>query len=166
MISREVIRRYPFFAGFNQGQIDTLSLAAELVSVERGYCFFREGEEMNSFYLLVDGLVGINIDVTDKDVNQPLSGQLTGNLISRGITVSAVQPGQIFGWSALIPPHESTAGAKAIETSRVIEFDCEVLRPTFVEDCCFGHLLTQKAAQVVRERLRDMRIVSLAEFAV
>lgn len=166
MISREVIRRYPFFAGFSQEQIETLASAADVISAENGYIFFHEGEHLNSFYLVMEGLISINIDVPDRGVDQPLSGQLTGNLISNGVTVSTVQPGQIFAWSALIPPHESTAGAKAIEDSRVIEFDCKKLRQAFKEDCCFGHLLTLKAAQVVRNRLRDMRMVLLADLAM
>jgi hypothetical protein len=34
------------------------------------------------------------------------------------------------------------------------------------EDHEFGYLMTQKVAQVIRERLRDMRIESLAEVAI
>jgi hypothetical protein len=34
----------------------------------------------------------------------------------------------------------------------------------FDEDCQFGYIMTQKAAQVMRDRLHDMRIESLAYF--
>ena len=166
MISRELIRRYPFFARFSQEQVDTLSQAANLASVEPGYRFFHEGEELDHFYLVVEGLVGIIINVPDRDILQPLDRQLVGDFIPRSITVSTVRSGEIFGWSAIIPPYRSTAGAMAVESARAIDFDCQFLRGEFVEDCCFGHLLTLKAAQVVRGRLRDMRVASLAELAV
>jgi hypothetical protein len=32
----------------------------------------------------------------------------------------------------------------------------------FEKDCAFGYLMTQKAAQVIRERLQDIRIESLS----
>jgi len=80
-----------------------------------------------------------------------------------GVTISNVGPGNIFGWSALIPPNKSTASAKATVPSRVLKFEMSELQPAFEADCCFGHLLTLKAAQVVRQRLRDMRMETLAE---
>jgi hypothetical protein len=42
-------------------------------------------------------------------------------------------------------------------------FECEELRQVFEDDCPFGLVMMQKAAQVIRERLRDMRIQSLAD---
>jgi len=84
----------------------------------------------------------------------------------RDITVSNVGPGKTFGWSALIPPNISTANAKAATFCRVLRFDNAKLQPAIEADCCFGHLLTQKAAQVVRQRLRDMRMETLAEHVV
>ena len=82
------------------------------------------------------------------------------------VTVSTVRRGNIFGWSSLVPPHNSTAGAKAQMSCRVVSFDCEELRQIFDEDHEFGYLMTQKAAQVIRGRLRDMRMESLAEVAI
>ena len=41
-----------------------------------------------------------------------------------------------------------------------------MLRQICDEDHEFGHLMTQKAAQVIRERFRDMRMQSLAQVAV
>ncbi len=44
--------------------------------------------------------------------------------------------------------------------------DCEELLPLCDEDHEFGHLMTQKVAQVIRDRLRDMRIESLSRVAI
>jgi len=165
MISPELIRRYPFFAGLNQGYIGTLARLADEVSVEAGHCFFGEGDELKKLYLVVEGAVGIVIGVPDRDVEQPLSGQLTGKMRTRDITVSTVGSGGVFGWSALIPSHISTASAKALTPCRAIALDCEKLRSTFEEDRNLAYLMTLKAAQIVRERLRDVRIETLAENA-
>lgn len=166
MISTELMRRYPFFAGLNADYKATLAKSAVEFSVDEGHYFFHEGDILDHFYLVLEGTVAIVIEVPDRDEVQTLTRQLTGNLENRGVMVSTVRPGNIFGWSALIPPHKSTAGAKAQSPCRVASFDCEELRPMCDEDHEFGHLMTQKAAQVIRERLRDMRMESLSKVAI
>ncbi len=166
MISTELMRRYPFFAGLNADYMVTLAKSAVEFSEDEGHRFFHEGDILDHFYLVLEGIVAIVIEVPDRDEVQTLTRQLTGNLKNRDVTVSTVRPGNIFGWSALIPPHKSTAGAKAQTPCQVVSFDCEELRPLCDEDHEFGHLMTQKVAQVIRERLRDMRIESLSRVAI
>ena len=162
MISTEVLKRYPFFASLNNGQLKTLADLAEVHETEAGHHFFQEGDELGTFYLVVEGNVAIVIRVTDQSVTQPLSNQLTNNLINKDVTVSSVGEGEVFGWSALVPPYTSTARAKATTSCRVIEFDCRKLRPFFEDDCRFAYKMLLKAAQVIRSRLRDQRIESLS----
>lgn len=164
MVSPELIRRYPFFADLSQEQIVTLAQAAKELSVETDHYFFREGEELDSFYVVIEGQVGIVIDLTDESVQHPVSRQLTGDLQTREIVVSWIEPGEMFGWSALVPPHMATSSGKALTASRVAAFDCRELRPIFAQDCPFGYTMLQKATQVIRERLRAMRIESLSDF--
>lgn len=166
MISTELIRRYPFFAGLSHDQLGTLAKVADEMTVEAGYYFFREGDELNTYYLVIDGIIALVIGVPDRDAEQSLTRQLTDDLIYKDITVSTVGVGDLFGWSALIPPHESTASAKSATFSRVVAFDCKKLRPILEEDYFFAYLMTLKAAQIIRSRLRDKRIESLAEIAL
>ena len=166
MISPELIRRYPFFAGLNHDYVGTLAKLADEASVEPGHCFFGEGDEVNKLYLVLEGAVAIVIAVPDRERKQSLSRQLTGKLITKDITVSTVGSGGVFAWSALIPPHKATASAKALTPCRVLALDCEKLRPIFDEDRNLAYLMTLKAAQIVRERLHDTRIETLAANAV
>ncbi len=133
--------------------------------MEAGHRFFREGDELRKLYLIIEGAVAIVIGVPDREAKQPLSGQLTGKMRTKDITVSTVGTGGVFGWSALIPLHISTASAKALTPCRVIALDCEKLRPILEEDPNLAYLMTVKAAQIVRERLRDIRIETLAQYA-
>ena len=166
MVPTELIRRYPFFAGFSQDQITDLADAANQVSAHAGYKFFEEGERLPPFFLDEVGTVVISIKVPDRKMEQSLTRQITNNLITRDVTVSTVGEGEMFGWSALVPPSTSTANAKALTACRVLEVDYLALEPIIEDDCCFGHLLTLKAAQVIRGRLRDQRIENLAEVAI
>jgi CRP-like cAMP-binding protein len=166
MVPIELIRRYQFFAGFSHEQLVDLSQAAKEISVETGHQFLYQGERLTDFFLVLEGTVGITIKVPDGDIEQSLTRQITNDLITRDVVVSNVGVGELFGWSALIPPNKSTADAKALTDCRVLEFDYQALEPIIADDCCFGHLLTVKAAQIVRDRLRDKRIELLADVAV
>jgi CRP-like cAMP-binding protein len=111
----------------------------------------------------VEGEIGIIIEVTDDSVPQPLSRQLTGDIKTKEIVVTRVGPGDMFAWSALVPPHNATSGGKVLTPSRVVAFDCQKLRSIFEGDCQFSHIMLQKVTQVIRERLRAMRIESLSD---
>lgn len=162
MISPEVLRRYPFFSRLSMDQITALAKLATEKTVETDYFFFREDEESSNFYLLLEGAVAIVFELPERDVEHKISDQFTRKLQTRDVVVSTVGPGDVFGWSGLVPPHKATAGAKAVAPCRVVSFDCIELLKEFEKDCAFGYLMTQKAAQVISERLRDVRIESLS----
>ncbi len=162
MVSPELLRRYPFFVGLSMEQIVTLAKTADEMTVEAEHYFFREGEELDHFYLVLEGEVGILIDLPDQRVDQPISQPLTDDFKANEIVISTIGPEEMFAWSALVPSHNATSSGKALTPSRVISFDCRALREIFKEDGQFSYVMMQKVAQVIRERLRDMRIESLS----
>jgi CRP-like cAMP-binding protein len=162
MISTELIRRYSFFAGFSRDQVTTLATIAEEKALQPGDFVFYEGDELKHFYLVIEGKVDIVVGIPDRTKKHSLSGQLTRDIETVNITLSTIQPGDVFGWSGLVPPHQSTASAVAVTNCRVVFFDCDKLLQIFDEDKCFGYIMTQKIARVIRRRLRDMHIESLS----
>ncbi len=165
MVSSELLRRYPFFAGLSYEHILALAKIATEIHTESEHYFFREGEELQCFYLVIEGAAAIVMEVPDQDVKHTLAEQFSREMQTRDIVISAAGPGDIFGWSGLVPPHQATASTKAITPCRVVAFDCQTLRQIFEEDCRFGYSMMQKVAQVIRERLRDAYIESLAHTA-
>ena len=162
MISAEIIRRYPFFAGLTYEQIVLLAKLGDESRVENNHVFFKENDVLKSFYLVLEGAVGIVIEIPDHDVKQTVSDQLTGELKTKDIVLSTVSSGNIFGFPALIPPHEANACAKAFVPCQVLEFNCTELLKEFDKDCGFGYVMTQRVAQLAVERLRDLRVETLA----
>jgi CRP/FNR family cyclic AMP-dependent transcriptional regulator len=81
------------------------------------------------------------------------------------IVVSAVGPGHVFAWSALVPPNRATASAKAFTPCWLISFDCNKLLSSFEKDCEFGYRMMKKIVQISRDRLLDARIESLVFMA-
>ena len=82
---------------------------------------------------------------------------------ARELVVSTSGPGEVFAWSALVPPCVAISSGKAQTPCRAVAFDCGELRARFEDDPRFGFLMTQKAAQVIRDRLRDMHLESLGQ---
>lgn len=161
MVSPELIRRYPFFAGLSYEVLKLVARAGEELSVQTDHRFFREGDTLDRFFLVLEGAVAIVMEVPDRDQAQTVSNQLTGVIAGRDVTVSTVGTGEVFGWSALLPPPEASAGAKAITPCRLVAFDAQVLQAMFEDDWQFGYDMTQKMAGVLRQRLRDVRIETL-----
>lgn len=162
MISPELLRRYPFFAGLSHENIATLAGLGREISAEAGFSFFREGEELHTLYLTVEGAVGIVLEVPNRDAAHTVSDQFTRTFETKSEVLSTAGPGQVFGWSALLLPYETFAGAKALTPCRVITFDCVALRKIMKEDCDFGYVMMENTAKVIRQRLRNLRIESLA----
>jgi len=147
MISPEVLRRYPYFAGLSADQMVTVANTAEEISAPAGHVFFHEGDVLNHLYIVLEGEVAILIELPTQN---------------KQAVTSTVGPGEVFAWSALVPPYQATAGVKALSVSRVLSFDCRALRKAFEQDCQLGYNMMQMLAQVIRDRLRDLRIETLA----
>lgn len=162
MISPELIRRYPVFAGLTHENIVALANTGEELVVDTGYHFFNEGDELDKLYIVVEGAVAITMEIPAQEMEHSVSSQVTGDLTTEEAVVSAVGPGEVFAWSALVPPNEAMAGAKALAPSRVVAFDCAALTEAFKQDCRFGFLMMQRIAMVIRERMRNLRIESLS----
>jgi CRP/FNR family cyclic AMP-dependent transcriptional regulator len=165
MISPEVLRRFPFFSRLSIEQIQVLSKLAKEEKIELDQYFFREDETADNCYLLLEGAVAIVFELPERAVEHKLSDQFSRELKTRDVVISTIGPGDVFGWSGIVPPHKATAGAKSLTTCRVVAFDCKALVNELEKDYSFGFIMMQKAAQVISERLRDLRIESLAYVA-
>ena len=152
MVTPELISRYPFFADLELDDIHSLADVAEGITVKAGEFIFHEGDKLQHFYIVVEGAVGIILEKTGKDHDAET-------------VISAVGPGHVFAWSALVPPNKATASAKALTPCWIIAFDCKKLYAHFEADCRFGYRMMQKVVQISRDRLLDARIESLVFMA-
>ena len=77
MISKELLRRYPFFSGFSDDQLDFLASVGNDLHVDIDHFFFKEEDEIDCFYLVMEGNVNITINIPDRKLGQSLVQQLT-----------------------------------------------------------------------------------------
>jgi CRP-like cAMP-binding protein len=152
MITTELISRYPFFSDFELDDLNSIAKAAEGNTFESGEYVFREGDILRYFYIVLEGAIGIVHEESGKDKKSET-------------VISAVGPGHVFAWSALVPPYKATASAKALTPCWLIAFDCQKLLLSFEKNCEFGYRMMQKIVQISRDRLLDARIESLVFMA-
>jgi CRP/FNR family cyclic AMP-dependent transcriptional regulator len=158
MISPELLRRYPFFAGLTADQLVTIARSAEELEFEAGQYLFHEGRTLNTFYLILEGKVDITIGLLEHGEKKP-STELAEK--RREIVLSTVSAGEIFAWSALVPPHHATSNGRAATNCRVVAFDRPPLQTAFEADPSFGYQMMLRVAQIARDRLQSLHNESL-----
>jgi CRP-like cAMP-binding protein len=81
------------------------------------------------------------------------------------VTILTVEPGDIVGWSALVPPHRATSVGIAIEPVTLIEFPGERLRQLLREDYPLAASVYPRVMQAMSRRLAATRLQQLDLFA-
>ncbi len=102
MVSTEMLRRYPFFSFMNHVQLHEVAMITEELEVEAGAVLFSMGEAANALYLLREGSVELHYTVTDE----------RGMEKRQDFLVGMINPGEMFGISALIRPYRLSRPAR------------------------------------------------------
>jgi len=69
------------------------------------------------------------------------------------ITFATIEPGELLGWSALVPPYRATAEAVATEATDVLAFDAIALRTLLHDDSELAAELLPIVLEAVAHRL-------------
>jgi CRP-like cAMP-binding protein len=145
MISPEILRRYPFFAGLTADHLRGIAMISEEVSFPEQTLIFSEGEEAQYLYILVVG-----------EVELLYSGGNEG-VIADAYVGSIVQ-GEVFGISTMVGPFHLTASAKSRGPVQTIQIEAAGLRAMCEVDHGLGYILMQHLSQALTLRLHECRI--------
>ncbi|MCJ7712105.1 MAG: Crp/Fnr family transcriptional regulator [Chloroflexi bacterium] len=138
-----------FGAGLPPEAVARLAQIAEIRDVESGGEVTREGLVTEAVSILVSGRVALRTLVPERGM----------------VTILTVEPGDIVGWSALVPPHRATSTGIAIEPVRLVDLPGERLRLLLRSDHALAASLYPRVLQVVSRRLTATRMQLLDLFA-
>jgi CRP/FNR family cyclic AMP-dependent transcriptional regulator len=127
----------PLFRGLSDDYLKLIAGCASNAGFEAGDRLFADGDPANVFYLVRHGIVALDTFVPNRGA----------------LTVETVGPGEIVGWSWLIPPYRWHFTGRAVEPVRAIQFDGACLRAKAEADAKLGHELTTRFAQMLVARL-------------
>jgi CRP-like cAMP-binding protein len=102
----------------------------------------REGERARAFYLIQAGQVEI--------------GNRTGG--DDFVPIVSVGPGEVVGWSWLLPPHRWQFDCRAVVAVQGLMFDAEWLREQCETDHELGYHLLKHLLLVIANRLAASRL--------
>ena len=122
----------------------TLSLVAGCGSLGRfatDELLAREGAPADTFYAVREGRVALELVAP-----------------ARAIVIETLGPGDICGWSWLVPPYRWQFDVRALEPVRVLTFDAACLRGKIERDDALGYALVRRFTPVMLERLQATRL--------
>ena len=148
MISPELLRRYSLFAGMTEPLLAEIAMVAEVVTYEKGETIFEECDEASSLFILQNG--SVDLYYKSEEEYHPKS--------SKEFLVGAINPGEIFGVSALMEPYELNATARAAENISAIKINAKELRDLMTANPAVGFRFMVHASKALMERLIATRI--------
>lgn len=146
MISPELLRRYTFFSGLTDTQLNKIVMLSEEIEYEEGETIFNEGDQANTIYLLLDGEVDLFF-TAEEDYSPKTSKQFAAGEINVG---------EVFGVSAFIEPYTTNAEARAARDSRILRIDALTLRSQFPEDLSMAFCIMNAIARTTRDRMTGL----------
>jgi CRP/FNR family cyclic AMP-dependent transcriptional regulator len=138
-----------FGAGLSPEAVARLAGIADIQDVEPGTELVREGQVTEALSIVLHGRVALRTLVPERGM----------------VTILTVEPGDILGWSAIVPPHRSTSTGIAIEPVQLLELPGERLRALLRADHALAASVYPRVLQAVSRRLSATRLQLLDLFA-
>jgi len=130
-----------FLSSLSERHRMLLASGARPFSAAAGQLLASEGETAKVIYLVQTGQVSLSI-------NTPHRG---------AVTILTVGPGEIVGWSWLVPPHRWKFECRATEAVQGLVFDAAWLRDRCEQDYELGYHLLKEVVTVIANRLASTR---------
>jgi CRP/FNR family cyclic AMP-dependent transcriptional regulator len=105
---------------------------------EAGATLIQEGTDTPFLGILEHGRVALRMRVPE---------------VGRHLTIVTIEPGELLGWSAMVPPFRATADAVATEPSRILAVGATELRDALAADGPLAAELPTLLLETVSRRL-------------
>jgi CRP-like cAMP-binding protein len=138
-----------FGAGLSPEAVTRLAAIAEVHDLAPGELVIAEGQIAASLGIVLSGRVALRMLVPERGM----------------VTILTVEPGDVVGWSAVVPPYRGTDDAVAIEPVRLLQFPGDELRLLLRADTALAASLYPRLLQAVSRRLAATRMQLLDLFA-
>ena len=135
------LHKHPFVEALGTRHVEQLAFLAKEVVFKRDQVIFHEGDECNDFYLIVSGLIAL-------EVEEP----------GHTLRIQTLSDGDELGWSALLMATGKHFQARALEEVHALAFAGPQLLEACRADPAFGFAFMQRLLGVVASRLQHTRL--------
>jgi len=152
MVSAEALKKYIFFKGLIDTQLQMIASIATEESHAAGAQIYNIGDPAEKLYIVEEGKLVLVLD-SDMGTHRP----------AMQVNIDFVANGDAMGWSALVEPYKYTLRALCIEKSKLIALDAIALRKIIHDDPVLGLKIMQSLAKLIAGRLTHTRIILVGE---
>ena len=145
MVPTEILKSFSLFSGLSQTELAGIAKLCQERAYEGDSVIFTMGGWATDVYLLETGKVDIQIEFKIYDYEVMT-------------TVYSVGKGEIFGWSALVPPHRLTASARCKGKAKVIMINGKELMEFLEKDRHIGYVVMINLGALISSRLASTTI--------
>lgn len=138
---RDLVAGHPFTSGLSPAEIAAISVGAHVVDLVAGQHLFREGRVADHAFLVTHGHIGIELHLPQRGA----------------VPVSTVGPGELLGWSWLLPPHAWRFDATARSAARVVALDGRTIRAACDHDPVLDRRIARQVIRTMTARLEASR---------
>ena len=142
MVSAEWLKKTELFENLNESHLNVILSRSSVESLTEGKTIFRQGEEANRLYILIQGAV----DLTAKAQEQ-----------IDFMTSKIEREGAVFGTASLMEPFRYNVSATCLKPSKVLVIDASFIQKMMEEDPKMGMEMMKKLASIYFNRLNDLR---------
>lgn len=153
MVSLDLLRHFPFFSFLEDKELRAVSQIAQESHLKAGDVLTESNRPADALYFLIKGHIPYYMVVTSEHMPDYRQEYFVGY----------INPGEIFGISALIEPYQYTATLRADGPAHVIKIDAAALRALCEVDSHLSVGLMKAIAKAAMERLQMTRVQLVAE---
>ena len=128
--------------GLSNQEVAAISSLWSQIDILEAMTIFSEGAPASRLYLVVEEQVALQKAIRTPHAAWP-----------RHTTVAVCQPGELIGWSALIPPYRYTLSALAWSHCKLLQIHSTALRDTLNAQPDLGFKVMLSVSAVVSKRL-------------
>ena len=143
MITAQVLKGFGLFRGLDDSQLSKLAELCHVRTLNEGEQIFKEGVRATDIHLCRSGKVDVMIWIREP--------------WNKNVVVHRVEPGELFGWSALVAPFTYTASAECVEPGEEIRISGHELLTMFDQYPLVGYRIMTNLDTDISARLMQTR---------
>ena len=109
--------------------------------LDAGATFMHEGDLTKSMSIIVRGRIALRLRVPERGA----------------VTILTLDPGDIVGWSAIVPPYRATTSATTLEPTELATLPAEELRAILASDAEVAAAFLPRVMETIAARVEATR---------
>ena len=141
MSNNMMLKGHEMFASLNVDEINQLSTFSSVKEFKADETIFEYNQASSHFYMLMEGLVYLQLPVNPQDFR---------------FAISKVEKGELFGISSLLKSQRYTSTAQCFEDTKALSIEAKPFRELLQLNCPAGLDIINQVANIYFTRYLDV----------